>query len=227
MIKLLLPTHTNLDSLYKVNSQGYRCGEFDADVFDSVWLFGCSYAFGWALEEQHTLSHYLTQSLSEPVINLAQGGSSIRYQCDQLSLLLTQGLRPRRVCVVWPDVSRWPWVGSLGADQPRLSQDLYLAHSADQAYMLERARRDIEQFRLLCHLIRVPLAELTWSCSVQECIAGPRGFERSVEWSFPECDHAGDHQHPGPLSMQLARDEFILQWLEQENPQATQGQSQT
>ena len=221
MIKVLPPLHAQLSDLYRINSQGYRSAEFTAPAFDSVWLFGCSYAFGWALAEQHTISHQLSVMLGEPVVNLAQGGSSIRYQCDQLSLLLTQGLRPSRVCVVWPDTARWPWYGSLGADQPRLSQDLYLAHTACDQYMSRRAELDITQFRLMCKLIGAPLAELSWSPSVQQCIAGPRGFEGAVDWSFPQFDLADDQQHPGPLSNRLACDEFMLQWLEQGYPQVT------
>jgi hypothetical protein len=215
MLKLLPPLHTQLDPMYRVNSQGYRCAEFSTESFDSVWLFGCSYAFGWGVCEADTISSQLTSVLGEPVLNLAQGGSSIRYQCDQLALLLSQGLRPRRVCVVWPDTGRWPWYGSEGSDQPALSQDLYLAHSADPVYMSARARMDITEFRLMCELINVPLAELTWSLTVQESISGPRGFERGYEWSFPQFDLALDSQHPGPLSMRLACDEFILQWAAQ------------
>ena len=105
MIQVLPATHT-VSSEYRLNSLGYRSPEFTPDAFDSTWLFGCSYAFGWAVSEESTLAHQLSMLLGEPVLNLGQGGSSIGYQRDQFALLLSQGLRPRRVAVVWPDPSR-------------------------------------------------------------------------------------------------------------------------
>lgn len=204
-------THT-VSSVYQLNSLGYRCPEFTRDMFDSTWLLGCSYAFGWAVSEQDTVSYHLADILGEPVLNLAQGGSSIRYQVDQLSLLLSQGLRPRRVAVIWPDPSRVVWLGSLGPDQPRLKHQLWLAHSEDEEYVRARARLDIQQFRVLCELLAVPTAELTWSLATQAVISGPKGFEDVVSWSYPELDKGWDSEHPGPKSHRIAAEEIDLQF---------------
>jgi hypothetical protein len=211
MIQVLPALNTDR-SQYTLNSQGYRCAEFTREMFDSTWLFGCSYAFGWAVAEEHTLGHQLSLSLGEPVLNLAQGGSSIGYQRDQFSLLLSQGLRPRRVCVVWPDPSRVVWLGTQGKEQPRLSRQLSWAHAEDEEYVRARARLDIQQFRVLCQLLKVPNAELTWSSATQSVITGPKLFEDPVSWAYPELDLAEDHQHPGPQSHKIAAEEIQLQF---------------
>jgi len=208
----LLPATTTVSTDYRLNSMGYRCCEFTRESFDSTWLFGCSYAFGWAVAEESTLAHQLSLLLQEPVLNLGQGGTSIRYQVDQFALLLSQGLRPRRVAVIWPDPSRCTWIGSQGRDQPRLSQQLRLAHCEDDEYVQTRAHLDIQQFRLLCQFLAVPSAELTWSAHTQSVTSGPRGFEDAVSWSYPELDLAWDSQHPGPESHRIAAEEIKLQF---------------
>jgi hypothetical protein len=211
MIQLLPATNTT-STEYQLNSLGYRCAEFTRDVFDSTWLFGCSYAFGWAVSEEHTVGYQLSMLLEEPVLNLGQGGTSIRYQVDQFSLLLSQGLRPRRVAVIWPDPSRCTWIGSQGHDQPRLSQQLRLAHAEDEVYVNTRAHLDIQQFRLLTELLAVPTAELTWSSATQQLTLGPKGFEDPVSWAYPELDLGWDSQHPGPTSHRIAAEEIQLQF---------------
>lgn len=206
MIQVLAPTNTVYDPMYTVNSQGYRSEEFTPEVFDSTWIFGCSFAFGWALAEQFTVTACVSRLLGEPVVNLAQGGSSIRYQVDQFALLLHQGLRPPRVAVIWPDPQRWPWVGSQGPFQPQLNQQLLWAHGQDQAYCQERARRDIEQFRLMAALIGVPLAELSWSADTRQIMGDLH------EYSYPQVDTAPDGQHPGFHSNRRTAGLFQEQW---------------
>jgi hypothetical protein len=201
---------------YSVNSQGYRCGEFDSVDLSSIWLFGCSYAWSWACAEEHSLAHHLELQTGMTVANFSQPGSSIRYQVDQLSLLLSQGLRPQRIAVVWPDTQRWPWLGTQGALQPELSQALLSAHSADEEYCNTRARLDIEQFRLLCELVGVPLAELSWSTTTQTACSRPHHCADAVDWCFPELDLGWDQAHPGAFSHRIAAEEFVIQWSTQQ-----------
>jgi hypothetical protein len=201
---------------YTVNSQGYRSGEFDSIDLSSIWLFGCSYAWSWACSLEHSLAHQLAVQTGMTVANFSQPGSSIRYQVDQLSVLLSQALRPQRIAVVWPDTQRWPWYGSLGADQPELSHALWSAHSADDEYCDTRARLDIQQFRLLCELVGVPLAELSWSTTTQQAVPRPYHCPTAVDWCFPELDLGWDQQHPGPISHENAAEEFAIQWSTQQ-----------
>lgn len=177
---------------YRLNSEGYRAPEWkDCNWSESLVLFGCSWAFGIGVGEDQTLAHYLSGLRSQPVINVSQGGSSIRWSCDQLALMLSRGLRPGAVAVVWTETTRWPWYGSLGPDQPRLSRDLYQAHAQDELHSDNRARLDIWGFRQMLALANVPLAEATWSLHTAEVM--------SVTL-LPIEDHARDCQHPGPQS---------------------------
>lgn len=201
-------------SEYTVNSQGYRCGEFDVVDLSSIWLFGCSYAWSWACHQEASLAHQLELQTGRSVANFSQPGSSIRYQVDQLSLLLSQGLRPQHIAVVWPDTQRWPWYGTQGPDQPELSQALLSAHSADELYCRARARLDVLEFRLMCELVGVALAELSWSQTVQDHVPRPHHCVEAVDWTFPELDLGWDCQHPGALSHRIAAEEFVLQWAE-------------
>ena len=203
-------------SEYSVNSQGYRSGEFDVVDLSQIWLFGCSYAWSWACSLEHSLAHQLAVQTGIAVANFSQPGSSIRYQVDQLSLLLSQGLRPQRIAVVWPDTQRWPWYGSLGADQPELSHALWSAHSADELYCNTRARLDILEFRLMCELIGAPLAELSWSITTQQAVPRPPHCPTAVDWCFPELDQGWDQQHPGAFSHRIAAEEFVIQWSSQQ-----------
>jgi hypothetical protein len=201
---------------YSVNSQGYRCEEFDSVDLSQIWLFGCSYAWSWACSQEHSLAHQLAVQTGSSVANFSQPGSSIRYQVDQLSVLLSQALRPQRIAVVWPDTQRWPWYGTQGALQPELSHALWSAHSADDLYCATRARLDIEQFRLLCELVGVPLAELSWSQTVQTAVPRPPHCPTAVDWTFPELDLGWDQRHPGAFSHRIAAEEFVLQWSTQQ-----------
>lgn len=201
---------------YTVNSQGYRSSEFDVVDLSQIWLFGCSYAWSWACSLEHSLAHQLAVQTGIAVANFSQPGSSIRYQVDQLSLLLSQGLRPQRIAVVWPDTQRWPWYGTQGALQPELSHALLSAHSADELYCDTRARLDILEFRLMCELVGVPLAELSWSDSVQAAVPRPPHCAEAVDWCFPELDQGWDQQHPGAFSHRIAAEEFVIQWSSQQ-----------
>lgn len=56
---------------YTVNSQGYRCPEFDAiDWENSIIFFGCSHVFGIGLLDHETVANQLSLILNCPVINL-------------------------------------------------------------------------------------------------------------------------------------------------------------
>lgn len=216
MIHVLTPLNSAVAvSDYSVNSQGYRCAEFDSVLLSGTWLFGCSFAWSWACPEESSLHHQLASQTGRSVANFAQPGSSIRYQVDQLSLLLSQGVRPSHVAVIWPDTQRWPWYGSLGQHQPQLSSALLTAHSADDVYCDTRARLDIEQFRLMCELIDVPLAELSWSTTTQRAVPRPRHCSEDVAWTYAVLDLGWDQQHPGANSHANAAEEFVTQWHQQ------------
>ena len=65
---------------YKLNSQGYRCPEWnDIDWASSHLLFGCSVVQGIGLNDADTLDQELVKLLNEPVVNLGVGGGSLPF----------------------------------------------------------------------------------------------------------------------------------------------------
>lgn len=56
---------------YTLNSYGYRTKEFDKiSISDSIVIFGCSFVFGVGLDDDDTLSKYLSQYAGKYVINM-------------------------------------------------------------------------------------------------------------------------------------------------------------
>ena len=198
---------------YELNSQGYRCEEFSHASLDSVWLIGCSFAQGIGVSVEHSLAAQLQNAIDQPVLNLAQGGTGIRWASDQVFTLLSQGLRPRALAMVWADTGRWPWVGSLGPHQPTMSQDLQNAHQACDVYMSRRAALDIASVRVTAELLGVPLAEITWSEHTAAAVPLPRHCRGEEHlFHYPERDRARDLQHPGPRSHKEAADRITRQF---------------
>lgn len=205
------PGDTSIE--YALNTDRYRCGEWDQlDWREGTWLFGDSFAIGIGVAYQHSIAGYLEATTGYDVINLSQGGSSIRYQVDQLHMMLAQGLRPARVAVIWPDAQRWPWVGEPCLRQPELQAQMYSAHTASDNYMRARARLDIQDFRNVTELLRVPCAELTWSDDVQTSVPHPKSCESWHQWTYCTLDLARDQQHPGARSHANAHEEILEQW---------------
>lgn len=94
---------------YKLNSLGYRAPEFDIiDWKNSIVLFGCSCTFGIGVDEDETISHYLSELTGRPIINMGWPGGSnemIMYN----SLLLKQNYEtPYAVVCLWSTTDRFP-----------------------------------------------------------------------------------------------------------------------
>lgn len=181
---------------YRLNSQGYRCPEFSEVTWpDTVVLLGCSHAFGVGVSEHQTVSAYLQELLARPVANLSQGGMSIRWCCDQLTVLLTQSVRPWAVAVLWTETTRWPWYGSPGPDQPQDQRAAVLAHQRDRAHSDQRSRLDRWGLEVQCRLMGRPLAEASyWQYTAELFDCDIVGLQ----------DRARDCEHPGPRSHQHA-----------------------
>jgi len=198
---------------YSLNRDRYRELEWDQCDFDgSAWLFGCSYAQGIGVAFEHTTAHVLSQLAGLPVINFAQGGSSIRYQCDQLALLLSQAVRPRKIAVIWPDMGRWPYYGAEDHTNPEYSNTMYQAHTQCDVYMRNRARLDVLGWRVMVAGLGIPSAELSWSEQTRRAVGRPESCLDPLQFYYPELDRARDGQHPGVTSHRVCAEEIHLQW---------------
>ena len=198
---------------YSLNQDRYRnCEWLQCDWAESSWLFGCSYAQGIGVALEHTTASVLAEISGAPVINFAQGGSSIRYQCDQLALLLSQGLRPRSIAVIWPDMGRWPYYGAEDHTQAEHSERMYQAHTQCDVYMRNRARLDVLGWRVMVQQLGIPSAELSWSEQTRRAVGRADSCKEALQFYYPELDLARDGQHPGIKSHRVCAEEIHLQW---------------
>jgi len=92
---------------YGVNSQGYRCPEFDDISWEeSILMFGCSHTFGTGLPDEETAAHQLSLLIKHPVINLGMAASSCTYQWTNSTILRKHGISPKAVIYNWPEPAR-------------------------------------------------------------------------------------------------------------------------
>lgn len=97
--------HTALK--YTVNSQGYRCPEFETiDWNNSILMLGCSFTFGVGLDDSQICSKHLYDLIQIPVVNLGQGGSSVMFQWANSCRLIENNINPKCVIYFWPDATR-------------------------------------------------------------------------------------------------------------------------
>jgi hypothetical protein len=98
----------NLDeSVAGVNSMGYRAPEFDTvDWANSIVIFGCSFVYGTAINDNETISAQLENLLGRPVINMGVPASSMIYAfANQLSMR-EQNILPYAVVNCWTSINR-------------------------------------------------------------------------------------------------------------------------
>lgn len=92
---------------YTVNSQGYRCPEFDRiDWASSIVMFGCSYQFAPGVDDSDTMSSQLQRILGIPVVNLGQGATDDLFQWANTVRIASYGVKPLAAVYLWPGVHR-------------------------------------------------------------------------------------------------------------------------
>lgn len=88
----------NIDITYILNSQGYRCPEWDKiDWRESVVIFGDSCVAGVGVPKNHTLSSFLQTTLQRPAINLGVSGSSNLFSLYNMIRMKTANIKPYAV----------------------------------------------------------------------------------------------------------------------------------
>ena len=101
------------DVEYKLNSEGYRCPEFDIiDWQNSVVILGCSQVFGTGLAEDETITDQLQELINCPVINLGRPGSSIDYSLANNIRLYNNFPLPKAVINHWTEPMRETYFGA-------------------------------------------------------------------------------------------------------------------
>jgi hypothetical protein len=193
--------------LYNLNSQGYRCAEFDSiDWSASILCLGCSMTFGIGVDTDQTWPAQLSEILAVPCVNLGQPGASSQFIWANSVKLLAAGVRPRAVVYYWPDYSRsFEFVETDGGlntvNWGHWNKPVYypgrVGHLASAWVANPLNARAFTELYMQSLTWSCPRLDLTWS-------AEPLGQQQHY---LVKLDHARDLQHPGPLTWsQLALD---------------------
>lgn len=103
----------NKEIRYITNSNGYRAPEWSAiDWKNSIVLLGCSMVFGVGVAEDETISHYLSEMLGKPVVNLGfpAGSNEIIFN-NSVSLFENFGA-PVAAITFWSTMDRFTFYDS-------------------------------------------------------------------------------------------------------------------
>lgn len=92
---------------YQLNSQGYRCNEWDqCDWNNSILLLGGSDIFGMGVDETQTVSHYIETLHGYKTINLGVNAASPMLLWANSILLAKSQIKPKAVVYVWTEPTR-------------------------------------------------------------------------------------------------------------------------
>jgi hypothetical protein len=97
-------THPNAIT-YRINSQGFRCDEFETTHQPCMIALGCSFTVGIGLPVECIWPSLLGQKLNLKVYNLAWGGSSADT-CFRLAQYWIPALQPKLVAMLAPPRTR-------------------------------------------------------------------------------------------------------------------------
>jgi len=177
---------------YKVNSLGYRSPEFNTINWTECYIIqGCSAVFGTGTKEDDQItSHYLSEMIGAPVINLGVPGSGMGVQYVNALEMLENNIKPKGVFIIYPSMDRYSLYtnGKLENIGP-WSNDKQLE------WMLNNNSREhnlnlMRGYRLLWKLADVPLYE--WSHHVTN-----RSFCNEVISWDDYLDYGFDNEHWG------------------------------
>lgn len=97
----------DINITYNLNSQGYRCPEWeDCDWNNSVLFIGGSDIFGLGINEDQTVSYHFSKITGIPVINLGVNGISSTFKWINTIKLLSYDISPKAVVYLWSPPNR-------------------------------------------------------------------------------------------------------------------------
>jgi hypothetical protein len=192
----------NRSVYYQLNSQGYRCPEWDSIRWESsVVFFGCSQTYGIGLDQDQTIPCRVQSKLGQPCVNLARAGTSIMFQWANTVRLVRAGIKPRAVVYIWPDHARVVHflgghfvhsIGSWSAEQDRKPQLL------DWITDLNQSREWAD--------LAIKNCQLLWTCPVLDYTFQPETARLGPHLLPHDIDRARDLEHPGVQTAEFSAD---------------------
>ena len=202
-IKLLNATFPGkFKHLYTVNSQGYRCPEFETiDWERSILIFGCSNVFGVGASDEATVSSQLQLLVNRPVINLGQGATGYSFNWMNSTILKECGVRPKAVVYIWPEYSRQSIFNSYNyTEQTTLGHWNLSYPNSDRTKVGVALVSDEFQCAAMAYYYSKNV-QVLWNCPVLQYTYAARSKPPNSTWikSMPQgIDHTPvDPTHPG------------------------------
>jgi hypothetical protein len=194
---------------YKINSQGFRCDEFDGGPY--MVALGCSYSVGIGLPNEVIWAQQTATALGLKCANLAWGGYSAD-SCYRLAEYWVPELRPAYVCMLVPPRHRIEllldetalltrqFLVEVFLPQSQSSlfspNDHYLKHwFLNEENAKINQRKNILAIRQLC-------ADLDIPCTILNA-------EGHMWWNREEIGYARDYMHSGPKVHDILTEKFV------------------
>lgn len=184
---------------YQLNSQGFRCDEFDNN--SCIVALGCSYTAGIGLPIEATWPRLVGQALGLKVINLAWGGYAADT-CFRLAEYWLPRLNPAKVVMLTPPVDR---IEVLTQKEHMVYMPTNLPPTASDTFITEwmlnseNSRLNTAKNKLA---LRQLCANLNVSCQIYDANIYMAGSREKLEY-------ARDYMHAGPLGHQLFAERII------------------
>jgi hypothetical protein len=84
---------------YKLNSQGYRCNDFENQ---EILILGCSQTEGHGLPINLTWPYLISKKMNQDYINLAKGGDGMQSQVTKAFQFFKEFYNPKYIFAVFP-----------------------------------------------------------------------------------------------------------------------------
>lgn len=190
---------------YDVNSQGYRCQEFDnIDWNNSTLIIGDSYVFGLGLDVASTTADILSKQTDSTVINLGQPGASPMFSWANSCILKDNNIAPK--CVIY----LWSWPDRITEFTPAHQKSTAINHGSNFGadWCIDWIIHDDQGFEFLKYAI-ISTTNL-WNCKVlhyavtyddfddrYSTLKNVKELSKPLDWAR---DWMGKQQlaHPGP-----------------------------
>ena len=191
---------------YTVNSQHYRCPEWDQINWNnSVLLLGCSMVFGLGLNDDETLGAILERKLGVTVINLGVSGASAMFQWMNTTKLIEQRVNPIRVIYIWPHHFRVSEI--YGPIEHRTcGRWNFKTHDLSKAWS-DRDHHSLEYVKLC-----IDSTTQQWKCPTNHytfCLDTNTYLPQMHRFSFNDyIDYSRDTSHPGPKTIEMWADKI-------------------
>ena len=183
---------------YKLNSEGFRCDEFDDSP--CVVALGCSYTMGIGLPVECLWPSLVGQALNLKVFNLAWGGYSAD-SCFRIARYWIPKLNPKVVCMLTPPQARIELVTTEKCSETgRTFTDVFMPESRSQYFNPADVYLNTWFMQEENHLINkekniLAVQQISTNTGAKFCVVDT---DSTMTRSREEIGYARDHMHGGP-----------------------------